>query len=137
MKTFVSVTNVLAFASVAMAGLVPKSEQSPNIPMKIGCYPTGNNPVPNAMQIKLPTCDGLLNGDNCLRFCKWYDETSKILTQDVKITDHCADSNEKSEVVCDSDDMSGCSDKEMSKVCGQTGEDADWHGYFYCSCWPA
>ncbi|OCT45896.1 hypothetical protein CLCR_00067 [Cladophialophora carrionii] len=116
MKASVAITAALASASVAMAGLVPKSELTPNIPMKIGCYPTGNNPAPNAMSIKLPTCNGDLNGDNCLRFCK------------------C---NEKSEVVCDSDDMKGCSDKEMSKVCGQTGEDADWHGYFYCSCWPA
>ncbi|KIW96478.1 uncharacterized protein Z519_03547 [Cladophialophora bantiana CBS 173.52] len=110
-KMFLTVTAVLAFSSASLAGLMPKS---PNleIPMKIGCYPTGNAGNPGtAMTFKLPDCDGLLNGDNCLRFCT------------------C---NEQSQIVCDSSAMSGCSDKEMAAACSASG-----NNHWYCSCWPA
>ncbi|OQU96467.1 hypothetical protein CLAIMM_02548 [Cladophialophora immunda] len=106
-----TVASLLALSPVSLAGLMPKSP-NPEIAMEIGCYPTGNAANPDtAMAWDLATCDGQLNGDNCLRFCT------------------C---NEQSQIVCDSSAMKGCSDKEMAAGCSATG-----NNHWYCSCWPA
>ncbi|KIY00118.1 uncharacterized protein Z520_03803 [Fonsecaea multimorphosa CBS 102226] len=112
-EMLLTVASLLAFTSVSFAGLMPKSPKpDSDIAMKIGCYPTGNAADPDtAMAWDLSTCDGQLNGDNCLRFCT------------------C---NEYSQIVCDSSAMSGCSDKTMAAACSASG-----NNHWYCSCWPA
>ncbi len=58
---------LLTLITLASAGVA-----NPFIAMKIGCYPTGNAVNPKtAMSYKTSACGGLLNGDNCLRFCGW------------------------------------------------------------------